>query len=222
MGDWRNPDEYPLPEGLEPWEWAWQFLRRNPDYQADFHAALDRFWAREDDFSQLVAERNGPEFKPDSIPNVECRHKWYVEYYLDPEIEQPTVDPFLGFVDLYMANTHLWPLQNHEVLVRFDLRRPLPRQLKRALAVMEPRQTNMAARGRLKLRRPNLQRERWPLYLRLLDARAAGASYREIAAELLPKLQSFDRTPESTVDSPMRRALRMCRADVYRDILLMA
>lgn len=34
--DWRKPEEYPDPDLAPPDRWAWEFLRRNPEYQADF------------------------------------------------------------------------------------------------------------------------------------------------------------------------------------------
>ncbi len=34
--DWRKPEEYPDPDLAPPDRWAWEFLRRNPEYHADF------------------------------------------------------------------------------------------------------------------------------------------------------------------------------------------
>lgn len=36
LPDWRDPDAYPDPEDLSLHEWAWEFLRRSPDYQRDY------------------------------------------------------------------------------------------------------------------------------------------------------------------------------------------
>ena len=36
LPDWRDESAYPAPNALSARHWAWQFLRRNPDYQADF------------------------------------------------------------------------------------------------------------------------------------------------------------------------------------------
>ena len=35
LPDWRDEKAYPKPEKLDREQWAWQFLRRNPDYQSD-------------------------------------------------------------------------------------------------------------------------------------------------------------------------------------------
>ena len=36
MLDWTNPDLYPTGNEVLPERWAWEFLRRNPEYRADF------------------------------------------------------------------------------------------------------------------------------------------------------------------------------------------
>ena len=36
MSDWRRYDDYPKLGSSDPKEWAWEFLRRNPNYRSDF------------------------------------------------------------------------------------------------------------------------------------------------------------------------------------------
>lgn len=50
--DWRNKSAYP--KDLQPQEWAWEFLRRNPDYQSDY----DHFTTLPDS-DQVVGVKNG-------------------------------------------------------------------------------------------------------------------------------------------------------------------
>ena len=35
LPNWKNSDEYPNPKNTIADQWAWEFLRRNPEYQAD-------------------------------------------------------------------------------------------------------------------------------------------------------------------------------------------
>lgn len=35
--NWKNKEAYPLPETTSNQQWAWEFLRRNKDYQAEWH-----------------------------------------------------------------------------------------------------------------------------------------------------------------------------------------
>lgn len=39
MPDWKKKSDYPFSEKTSPEEWAWEFLKRNPDYQND-HADM--------------------------------------------------------------------------------------------------------------------------------------------------------------------------------------
>lgn len=39
--DWKDPSAYPDPETLTLQQWAWEFLRRNPDYQADYEKVIN-------------------------------------------------------------------------------------------------------------------------------------------------------------------------------------
>lgn len=41
LPDWKNKDQYPNNTITKPEEWAWEFLRRNPDYQSDYADLLD-------------------------------------------------------------------------------------------------------------------------------------------------------------------------------------
>ena len=34
--EWQQPEPYRYTAGLEDPDWAWEFLRRNPEYQMDF------------------------------------------------------------------------------------------------------------------------------------------------------------------------------------------
>ena len=35
--DWRSPAAYETLQNLDPVDFAWEFLRRNPDYHRDHH-----------------------------------------------------------------------------------------------------------------------------------------------------------------------------------------
>ena len=42
IADWRNLAEYPNSDKASLHQWAWEFLRRNPEYQADWRAVMAR------------------------------------------------------------------------------------------------------------------------------------------------------------------------------------
>lgn len=53
--DWRSERAYDYVEDLDPTELAWEFLRRNPAYQAAYKALTSRNSATDEDKSALAA-----------------------------------------------------------------------------------------------------------------------------------------------------------------------
>ena len=74
-------------------------------------------------------------------------------------------------------------------IAKFDLTEPLDAQLARAASSLKQIQEvflhEIGAAERLKEKtKRRLRKDRWPLYLRVLDARNEGASYKAIGTEL--------------------------------------
>lgn len=219
MRDWSNADDYAFTKDLKPWQWAWQFLRRNGHYQADFQTVLEIFHRRKDGYSQQVSKKLAPGVEPESIPNAECRRKWFIWYYLNPQVEFPTTNPFVEVVDLYMSDTHLWPLQHHEAIIRLDLQLPLKPQLALAKKILQRRRRNMVDLGEIRLRSPHNWRRMWQLYLRLLDGKHVRVPHKELAV-LVPASRRFRYSdPSKRVSYRLAQARRMC-TEGYRNILL--
>ena len=59
--DWRSPTAYAYLDNLNPAELAWEFLRRNSDYQRDYRAIASD-GAGEADFPEQVILRWGLPF----------------------------------------------------------------------------------------------------------------------------------------------------------------
>ena len=59
--DWRSPAAYAYLDDLKPAELAWEFLRRNSDYQRDYRAAASHA-AGQVEFSEQVILRWGLPF----------------------------------------------------------------------------------------------------------------------------------------------------------------
>ncbi len=226
MRNWRDPEDYCFTEGLPPWRWAWEFLRRNPDYQVDFHDAIRRLNAREGEYAAEAEILDATGYsKPegewvDSVPSKQSREKWLLWYYLNPELDVPGISPFLEFGRLYVWEQRLRPLQDYEVLVRVDLRFPIQPQLALARGPLARRQRNQAGRGDFRRRAPRNQPKQWRLYLRLLDARAVDTTYEEIAEVLFGIDAQSPKDPKAMLDGPLRQARRMSRTG-FADILLL-
>jgi hypothetical protein len=185
--NWQNPAEYPDPELAPPERWAWEFLRRNPDYQADYRRLCDegRFYAvpgeaNDIPYSELGLRvpTNGAEafealaIKKTSPLARKLEQKWGVKPIASPEAADAwkwlSMAP--GVVQLLGAHTdHLPhpPLKQTEILVKIDAAGPIDDQLKTATHLLK------LYRDGFKIK-PYGERERrhlWALYLRLLDAR---------------------------------------------------
>ena len=47
MPDWLNPQDYAFTQTLTAGQWAWEFLRRNPEYRAQWQAFITTWRALE-------------------------------------------------------------------------------------------------------------------------------------------------------------------------------
>ncbi|HAG75166.1 MAG TPA: hypothetical protein DCL53_06870 [Thauera sp.] len=193
LPDWRDSSAYPK-EAAARW-WAWQFLRRNRDYQTDYAqwaAAMARYTT---DYENVD--------KPDDAPFLD---RWGVIVMWDP------VDP-----DHHATPSDSWlprPIHHaverprlHEAVMKFDLRYPIDRQIEYAKAYLmgqvEHLQRVHEFRGStpVKFSAKGPHKRKLPEYLRALDASLAGATVREIAETLYPHLAR-----ELTRDAGMVRA----------------
>jgi hypothetical protein len=205
LPDWENDlAKYPKITEKSRVEWAWQFLRRNPKYQqlwaqliqphyqsADAKASLDR--ADRDGLYRIVSQRVqarleergyqlGPfmEFGISTIPP-------------DPAEPKPKLRFSAEFIR-YARTPSLRPnfsyklppivLTGDEVVVWFNLNRSIDQQLAKVKSLMK----NLATIRNLEPFR--FQPKTYQRYLRLLDARAVGAKYSEIARILYPHLRN--------------------------------
>ena len=211
LPDWRDESGYPAPNELSARLWAWQFLRRNSKYQADFES-----WQ---ELVSILPKENG------EIPNIHEDLRFYV---LDPPADDGetyagytkrvgihhTVTPFLVSIgQQYGLSSHLLPdpgeikprmlrftnesnsyVLHHEinndqlsgpkkfhVYAEFNLEWPIKVQIERVKKLL------------IKLRKINksdkyfepvsnkVQITILPTYLRILDANYLGVKARDIA-----------------------------------------
>ena len=50
--DWRHPNDYSYTAALSAERWAWEFLRRNPEYRHDWQAFITRWCSLEADYGK--------------------------------------------------------------------------------------------------------------------------------------------------------------------------
>lgn len=165
--DWRDGSAYPRGDDLTLRQWAWEFLRRDPDYRLDWTEDTGK------ELSRGVT--------PDQIPERR-RHwrKYGLKRPLDPT-KRVADPPFIrrsprvynGPADLTLT------LGANEMAIIVDLSGSVEDQLKEATAALQSRKADA-----------RIHRDKLPTYLRVLDARLAGASISKIASIVWPKFNS--------------------------------
>ena len=194
LPDWKDPSQYPPVKGTTGTQWAWEFLRRNPEYRQ----AYSKLWEQ-----HPTDPRPAP--SPDLLPNVlwplqteeeieMCR--FIVQrFHLTEGLFPP--DPRTRHIgegcfnanwfryyrldkDQSIRKNGFWDTR---ILMEFDLSLPVEPQLKDARRIL-----GREGKGKARNKGKNLTE-----YLRILDARSeispltwphlAKVIFRELAAE---------------------------------------
>ncbi len=53
MPNWKTKTDYAYTQSLKKEQWAWEFLRRNPDYQSDYQWFIQQWHALEQDYGKI-------------------------------------------------------------------------------------------------------------------------------------------------------------------------
>ena len=228
LPDWREPTKYPDANTAPLLQWAWEFLRRNADYQTDAVLAsrwpaapgdvplgsaelLEKLTSADTDHGVSDEERrvwvHWGELQSCQIAKVgDLARKWHLPRGILPdpananawnednfEIEGHVQHSYgarwltTGKPSAFMGR----PRHPDEIGVFFDLREPLPPQLKAATRLLNHLRREYAARGWIKAARYRGSRRVNLLgYLRVLDAKAVGVPIAEIAGQLHPRLSN--------------------------------
>ena len=242
MPDWRKQEDYSFTEGLSNYRWAWEFLRRNPDYKKDWEQALRlylKFCA--DHGKQAAGERlcYGEQVEPsdhrfsigDSRLRPEMLEKWGTVGFVNPEQDNPerlcfkpkarypfshrgpTVEAEAEGVDLRLR------LEAYQVAIVYDVRFPLEDQVKNSrLHLRQHLSYFTKALGGKVFPRPHRMPVEWRRYLRLLDGREAGATYKQLAETILGT-QAKNADPFKTIDDLLQQAKEMLKPERYLKII---
>ena len=201
-----DADPYAYCAGLTRDQWAWEFLRRNPEYQRDFQAFIAIWRALEANYG-APPNRDFSRWKQDPraygpLPGdaklaaptgelctvdddrvlLECwmGAKWgFHKFPLDPARTAPGPD------ELSWRPPPAAPVDApYRLDLTFDLSLPLPPQLEAAKFRLVSRAAELRRQGLAAPKTVANQRERWATMLRLLDGAEArvlvAGGYREI------------------------------------------
>jgi Uncharacterized conserved protein (DUF2285) len=221
--DWLDASAYPQPTGrARMLVWAWEFLRRNPDYRT--------FWT-EKAAHHLHLDASARCFVDnDAGPVVrEAEDRFGIGVFpLDPTSSSSLPKFSATFIRRLWRNSDGFPirlaLKTNETGYIFDLNYPLEGQFLRALQNAKELQNHRAQQGKIDLRsNPKERYDKYTTYLRIIDAEDAGTNQSEIADILFPTFTNEH--PEyqrrQTFRNHRKAALRLRDTD-YRLLASMA
>ena len=208
--DWRIDSDYAFCQQLDLSGWAWQFLRRNPEYRqdyADFIVTWQQletlygspphrdFYRWKQDPRAWRSEAAIADCGTDVCPGendqvlIECwmGAKWgFRKFPADPALAFPEDIAWREFpleVGVIESGT-VWQAEAAQLAIAFDLALPLPAQLEIARRHLAARRMALHRDGTLPPRNLREGAPQWRRYLRWLDAMAAGNSQATIAGIL--------------------------------------
>ena len=217
--DWRREESYAFTANLDGTGWAWQFLRRNPEYRRDYAWFIATWRALETDYG-VPPERDFFRWKQDprawraeaelaacgtdACPGendqilIECwmGAKWgFRQFPTDPALEQPETlawrEQPIQVALIEPGITGPWPRER--ISLTFALALPLELQLESARRQLALSRHALAKAGKLPALTIRQGAPGWRIGLRILDGLEAG-------------------------EDPTRLAVVLMRTDIQRDI----
>ncbi len=206
--DWRCVEDYAFTEGFSGAQWAWQFLRRNPRYQAEWRAFIATWRALEQDYGR-APNRDFCQWKNDPrawVPAAECgegdcridQDKVLIECALgarwgfhkfppDPAVRDAPGEGRLNWREASFGPERLEageavPDGAALATLCFDLALPLKTQVEQAKRRLQLLQRQRVRDGRILAPKAVAHAEEWRRGIRMLDARAAGATLEALRA----------------------------------------
>jgi hypothetical protein len=233
LPDWRNPGDYSFPRNFPTYRWAWEFLRRNPDYREDWSTVLSRFRSKTGEFKDykdwkerlLRGERlvlagelwsDNPDDPLFYFP-VEEAEKWGLRVLVNPSTDHPADLGFHpgGTMRVLEEGASLKSRGPAYPIVVFDLRYQLEPQFEAFAPRLEHVRKSLGIK--LKQDKHKHHRKLWLRYLRLLDADLDRRTPRQIADVLQ---HEDDGVNEGKIWDQLQAARKMAQPEGYLSILL--
>ena len=231
MPNWEDASAYRFTEKLSRDGWAWEFLRRNPEYSEAWEKAEAGFRRHPDSAGFSTEELAKLGFPHYQIPFWPAPSRWGFKHFLNPERTWAEFPRYARWKEFRRTAGWLYvgrgperfeggqtvgiSLPEGRAAFVFDLRVQLAPQLKEARESLLGWQKYRETKG-LKVQRLKHQPDNWCLYLRLLDARAAGAGRDRMAAVLWDSEMAAPEQDRNWVDGRMKVALELMRGGYLR------
>lgn len=181
--DWKDINTYSFTKDLDRAGWAWEFLRRNQTYRADWERYKREGWdswgTDPQAFYSYIADKYGviklqdpADDKPGFIFGIPRRVNSQLIGY------QTSKHQFIegqGGPNIYTAKGQWVTIPEGQVAVTFDMTIPLTPQVEFIKKLLLENQKSRS------FKRPTLYRDKWSLYLRVLDAISLNETYHSVA-----------------------------------------
>jgi len=198
--EWSNKADYANTEDFTASQWAWEFLRRNPEYATDWDwfnttwLALEFEYGKPPnrDFNRWQQDPRAHrvnDFQPSEEPEnllIECwmgsRWGFYV-FPQSPSEEEPPPwrEPEEVVTLLDGSEAEYFTANSGHIALGFDIHQPIEKQVEYCQRMLRILQRQAEQSGQMVVRNIASQSQQWRVYLRLLDAQISGASEKEIA-----------------------------------------
>lgn len=197
--DWKQPQAYAFCDALTSAQWAWEFLRRNPEYQQQWQQFWQTWQALEAAYGKppnrdFCAWKNDPRsWVPASeCADGECRidedkvliecalgARWgFHKFPANPEDDDPVGEGRLSWRpqknDPLPAVDTDFEAKAEQLALVFDLSLPLRAQLDQARHQLQLESSRRRREGMLMPKRVATMKDHWITLLRVLDAQAVG------------------------------------------------
>ncbi len=181
--DWKNSSDYPSEQEAKEASldrWAWAFLARNTQFQKELTEARKEAAPSDDGQRGLIGWSQTPVGKVLKKWGVEWPHlpEWIESGLRDSPVVFQKHPVLAATVKIEGQYYRLMPESEFRVVLEFDLTAPLAAQLTRAKKILD------ASKDLIKEKLPAENRKKvamYPLYLRVLDAKAARATKAKMA-----------------------------------------
>lgn len=219
LRNWHDAAAYGFTQHLSVRQWAWEFLRRNSAYQADWQR-FDRRWQALEAAYGRPPNRDFQAWKQDPRAYVtvddahgDCRidqdkvliecwmgDKWgFYKFPLDPATDNPVTEQQLVWRDLVTpvirvtADDKTYLGESAErIAIGFELDLSLKEQIRKATRYLQARQSGLRRNNQLAMRSRTRLAHDWCLMLRYLDGHSLGVDEAELENVLSLQVEYTD------------------------------
>lgn len=232
MPDWKNEEDYAYTDTNTIERWAWEFLRRNPDYRKEWEQELEKFDQGESVNQRYIDQQKAGISQPfwnigdptkDDFVILSDYNQWGLVHYVNPDLARP-------------VNLAFWqqrsPIEyapgkseeSCEVMIGvppnsvgaiIDLERPIAPQLEILRKTINSIQEEYKIKPR-KLK-TSFDKRRGKKYLRCIDAVSQGVRPQEAARVIFPNPPNND-TSERLWAETRRQAMNIVNKG-YKDLI---